>query len=542
VSRVLVEAIGGCRERAGRFALLAGMCVLVWPGAGWASSASSSPGAIDQHQNARFDGLHATVLAPTAGGPASAHAAGPTYTPQCTDPYSPQRQASNPLMLSPAPAGSDPLQGVRFFVDGPAHGAAAGAIARLLGIDTSTPEGLALPSFSDAETWGTFAQYVATRLSGASPALSYKVRMLEKIADQPEAQRISVYSQGGTPTGIYSQTQKLFCHNFTADSGSIPIISTYFLHPTLGGCPTRAAMNAYRPLFQAQINAMAQATGNRPAVYLLELDAIGSSLCIASHGLLPQWESLLHYEAATMGSLPHTVVYLEGGYSDSNTPQYAARILNASGVGEIEGFFTNDTHLNWTIKEIRYGEKISRLTHGAHFVINTAQNGNGPKLNPDPVTQGIEDLCNPPGRGLGPEENTNTGFAGVDAFLWTHVPGNSSGCGGGPPAGVFWAARAISLAARANGRLGPNSPSQPYDHTAAIRHSRGRPVRLSIRRVSIEPGPPTVLAAWSATRDQTAEARATDASTPERVSNEHLLGSNIRCPESLGIRARDQCT
>ena len=180
------------------------------------------------------------------------------------------------------------------------------------------------------------------------------------------------------------------------------------------------------------------------------------------HGLLPEWESLLRYEALTIGALPHTVVYLEGGYSDSNTPSYAARILNASAVNRIEGFFTNDTHLNWTINEIRYGETISHLTHGAHFVINTAQNGNGPKLSPHPITEGIEDLCNPAGRGLGPIDNTDTGFAHVDAFLWTHVPGNSSGCGGGPPGGVFWAARAISLAARANDRIGPHYQSRPY--------------------------------------------------------------------------------
>ncbi len=388
--------------------------------------------------------------------------AGPTHSPQCGDPYSSQRQASNPLMLSPAPTGSDPLQGARFFIDGPRHGEAAGAIARLLGIDTSTPVGSALPSFSDSESWSRFAVYVARRLRGAPPGLAWRIRMLEKIAAQPEADRISAHAEGGTPTGTYSMTQKLFCHNFTADPGSIPIISTYFLHEVLGGCPTLAAIDAYRPLFEAQINAMAQGTGNRPAVYLLELDAIGSSSCIARHGLLPQWESLLRYEVLKIGSLPHTVVYLEGGYSDANTPVYAARLLNASGVDTIEGFFTNDTHMNWTINEIRYGEAVSRLTHGKHFVVNTAQNGDGPLLNSHPVTQGVEDLCNPPGRGLGPMDNTDTGFPDVDAFLWTHVPGNSSGCGGGPPGGDFWAARAVGLAARANDRLGPRYPNRRY--------------------------------------------------------------------------------
>jgi endoglucanase len=164
-----------------------------------------------------------------------------------------------------------------------------------------------------------------------------------------------------------------------------------------------------------------------------------------------------------MATLKHAVVYVEGGYSDSNTVPYAARMLKAVDIQKIRGFFTNDTHINWTINEIKYGEKISRLVGGTHFIVNTAQNGNGPKLNRHPTSQGIEDLCNPPGRGLGPRETTSTGYPLLDAFLWTHIPGNSSGsCHGGPVSGSFWPARAISLAASANGRLGPKFTSQPY--------------------------------------------------------------------------------
>ena len=103
----------------------------------------------------------------------------------------------------------------------------------------------------------------------------------------------------------------------------------------------------------------------------------------------------------------------------------------------------------------------------------------GPALNPHPVTQGIENLCNPPGRGLGPMDTTNTGYRLADAFLWTHPPGNSSGCGGGRPAGTFWPARAIGLAARANAaRLGPRLPSRPYsDRAAAAAPRRRSPAR-----------------------------------------------------------------
>lgn len=103
------------------------------------------------------------------------------------------------------------------------------------------------------------------------------------------------------------------------------------------------------------------------------------------------------------------------------------------------------------------------MAHGAHFIVNTSQNGNGPLLNRHPSTQGIEDLCNPPGRGLGPQPTTHTGFTLADAWLWTSPPGNSAGtCNGGPPGGTFWTARAIKLAEQANNRLGPRYPSRPY--------------------------------------------------------------------------------
>ena len=377
---------------------------------------------------------------------------------QCPQPYSAQRDRANPLALPTAP-GANPLTGAHFFTPGPAKGAAAQAIARLLGLNPANlPLDLSWARFSEQIHSG----YLAGRLAG-KPGLAARVAALSKIAAQPEAQRFSIYSMGGGPGAIFSQAEKIFCHNLTADPGSIPIINTYFLHPALGGCPTPAQVSAYTPTFQRRIDEMAAATGRRPAVYLLELDALGSSSCYARSGSLPAWEAMLRYEVDKMAALPHTVVYLEAGYSDSNSPGYTARALNAIGIGHIRGFFTNDTHINWTINEVRWAEKISRMTRGAHYIVNTAQNGNGPLMNRNRVRYGNEDLCNPPGRGLGPLPTTNTGFPHADAFLWTHMPGNSSGsCNGGPAAGKFWVGRAIDMASHANDRLGPGLPSRPY--------------------------------------------------------------------------------
>ncbi len=377
----------------------------------------------------------------------------------CPDPYPAKRDPNNPLMLR-TPPGSDPLNGARFFVDGPRHGDAAGAIARLLGVNpTRYPDDYSWARFKDKLEHGRLHSKLEHH-----PGIAWKVRMLEKIADQPEAQRFSAASFGGGRAAAWDMAIKIFCHNMTADPGSIPIVSTYFLHPDVGGsCPSPAEIAAARPKFERSINEIVAATGRRPVVYLLELDAIGSSSCMAQRGDLGDYLSLFRYEIEKVGSLPHAVVYAEAGYSDSHSAGYTARALNKAGVRHIRGFFTNDTHTNWTINEVRWAQKISRMTGGAHFIVNTAQNGRGPKKNPHPGTQGTNDLCNPPGRGLGPLLDTAAGFSYVDAFMWTHVPGNSSGhCNGGPSSGTFWPARAIGLASRANGQLGSGYPSRPY--------------------------------------------------------------------------------
>jgi endoglucanase len=407
----------------------------------------------DAHAAARAHARAAVAGAAVDGAAASAGCAG----------LAGPRDATNPLGLASAP-GTDPLNGAPLFVDGPAHGAAAGSIARLLGIDSSVPVGIALPSFSDTESWQTFlTTTITSKLSSEPGSVRNQIGLLEKIAREPEAQRVSTSAGGGSPAGIAGLVNKLLCKNIRADRGSVPVISTDFMHAQLGGCSTTSQIDAYMPLFKSRIDAMVSATGTHAVIYLLELDAVGSSSCMAKHGSLPAWEAMLRYEVDQTATLKHAVVYVEGGYSDSNNAAYAARILNAVGIGKIRGFFTNDTHNNWTSSEIHYAEAISRMTHGAHFVINTAQNGHGPKLNPHPSTEGIEDLCNPPGRGLGPLPTTKTKFHNLDALLWTHVPGMSGGsCDGGPPPGSFWPAYAVSLAANANQKLGPGYPSQPY--------------------------------------------------------------------------------
>jgi endoglucanase len=115
-------------------------------------------------------------------------------------------------------------------------------------------------------------------------------------------------------------------------------------------------------------------------------------------------------------------------------------------VDHARGFSLNTANFFTTDEEIGYGEAISGLTNGSHYVIDTSRNGAGPA--PDAAL----DWCNPSGRALGTPPTTATTGAHADAYLWVKRPGESDGsCGRGDPGpGQFINQYAISLARNAS--------------------------------------------------------------------------------------------
>ncbi len=385
------------------------------------------------------------VLAPSLGRAAGAELAGQAAGCDNTQAF----------QLTPRPRqGVDPLTGARFFVDGPGtnRGSAASAIARQVG---RYPNG-----FGDI-TWGEFLRRISR--ARMSARVAHRVRLLEKIGAEPEVKRISRYTAGGGPGAIVSQMQKLMCRFHVTDPGADALISTYFLLHS-GNCKTNRENGSAGADFRRRIDELAEGIGSFPTVLLLESDAIDTSPCL-SHAGLADRVGLLRYAINRLAKLPHTVIYVDGGTSDGVSVGFASRVLNEIGIRKIRGFFLNATHFNWTTSEIKYGEQISKRTHGAHFIVGTQDNGRGPLLNRGGIG-GTEQLCNPRGRGLGPRPTTDTGFYrdGVDAFMWVGVPGRSAGdCGAGTaPAGIFDTHFALSLAANANDRLGLHYRNRRY--------------------------------------------------------------------------------
>jgi endoglucanase len=373
----------------------------------------------------------------------------------CSSRHSARRDPSNPLDLQQAP-GSNPLNGARFFVEGPQKGLAAGAIAQMVG---ANPGNFA--------TWPDLANDLdsapLSRRLAADRGLAHRVNLMRKIAEQPETKWLTIYNRGGAPGAIATSTAEYRCRAHAADPAAIPVVMTYFLKHQ-GSCGTLRETPSDQTAFKRRVDELTSTVRNFPIVVFAEMDAINTADCLSPAGLSDRL-ALLKYEVDKLSKLPHGVIYVEGGVSDSIQANRAASYLNKVGIGKIRGFFLNETHYNWTSTEIAFGMKISKLTHGAHFVVDTRANGNGPLLNPDPVHQGTENLCNPAGRGLGPRPTVKTGSRVVDAFMWISTPGRSSGAQchpGDAPAGIFDPGVALKLASKANSRVEPRERSNPY--------------------------------------------------------------------------------
>ena len=388
-------------------------------------------------------------LSGSSGARPTAHAAS-----QCTSTDTGPHNPANPLDTAGF-SGTDPLAGADLFVESPWQygGDAADAIADEVGMGSLTHQQSGTPI-----PWATFEARV--NAMHMSPGVSFRVHMLEKIGEFPQAHQFSLYTAGGSGPNIFTQVQNYLCRMQRTDPSAAAVITTYFIKHT--GCNS-----GNQPNFQAEVNAVKDAVGNFPALIFVEEDGI-DTICWRSPAAVSGRAALLKYEVDTLAQLPHALLYVEGGTSDANSPVEAARVLNAADAFKVRGFFTNDTHFNWAYREIQYGNKVSALTHGLHFVVDTRGDGNGPLLNPHPVTQGIEHLCNPPGRALGPTPGASDGQSygmfspHLDGFVWVTTPGESTApsCPGSAThyaaSGVFDENIAVGFASRANNRIGPS--------------------------------------------------------------------------------------
>ena len=222
-------------------------------------------------------------------------------------------------------------------------------------------------------------------------------------------------------------------------AGSMPVFALYAIpHRDCGSFAAGGFGSAAG--YRQWIDAIATGLGPMPATFILEPDALDMADCLSADQRQERY-GLIRYAVDTLTANPAAVVYIDGGHSRWLPAEEIANRLNLVGVGKARGFSLNTSNFYTTAEEIGYGEAVSALTNGAHYVIDTGRNGAGP------APESPLNWCNPSGRALGTAPTTNTAGPHADAYLWVKRPGESDGsCDRGEPhAGSFVNSYAIEL-------------------------------------------------------------------------------------------------
>ncbi len=248
-----------------------------------------------------------------------------------------------------------------------------------------------------------------------------------------------------TPTGIWLTPEEYpagqvgpFVSGVVADAEKADQLPTFVVY----GIPDRDCSGGFSEgglpadQYGPWVQEIADAAAGGPAVVVVEPDALASALeC-------DRREQRVQLIADAVSRLDDAGVttYVDGGHSNWVDPEKLAPLLKQVGVEDVRGFASNVSNYQSDDDERKYGEQLSGLLGGAHFLIDSGRNGNG----------STKDWCNPPGRAYGTDPTAAPAgdVAHLDAFVWVKPPGESDGeCGGGPPAGEFWPQRALEMAA-----------------------------------------------------------------------------------------------
>jgi len=271
-------------------------------------------------------------------------------------------------------------------------------------------------------------QKLADTMKKTKPA---EAAALAKIASQPTAEWLGEWNPNIELAGRV-RTAK------ANEEGAVAVYVVYNIPNRDCGQYSKGGLSR-ADAYQAWIRSLAKGIGKGRAAVVLEPDALG----LLTKCLSPKDQEvrlgLLRDAVEVLEANGNTGVYLDAGNPHWMPANQMAERLKAAGIDKADGFALNVSNYMTTKENVEYGQAISRLVGGKHFVIDTSRNGKGPTAD--------FDWCNPHGRGTGHRPTAETGEPLVDAFLWIKRPGESDGeCKGGPRAGEFWVEMAVELA------------------------------------------------------------------------------------------------
>ncbi|WP_327122420.1 glycoside hydrolase family 6 protein [Streptomyces sp. NBC_01341] len=253
-----------------------------------------------------------------------------------------------------------------------------------------------------------------------------------RIAAQPAAVWFPSYNPGAVTRQVRAVTAA------AAAAGRTPVLVPYAIPDrdcggaSGGGAPDLNAYDAWMEDFAAGL-------GGGAVIVILEPDAVALSDCLSAGRRADRFASLARAARTLHAAGPRAKVYFDGGHSGwHSAAKQAAALREAGAASDGDGIFSNVSNFHSTADETAYARKVLAALGGEDLgaVIDTSRNGNG--------APEAGEWCDPAGRALGRTPTTDTGQAGIDAYLWIKLPGESDGCKGS--AGSFTPGYAYELA------------------------------------------------------------------------------------------------
>jgi endoglucanase len=284
----------------------------------------------------------------------------------------------------------------------------------------------------------------AARWVAANPNDSRAPAINSRIAQVPSGIWFANYQPSTVTSAVQAVTGP------AASAGRTPVLVVYDIPnrdcggASAGGAPDLASYQTYVQNFAAGL-------GSGSVVVILEPDALALQTCLSAAQVTARDSAIATAVTTLKSADANAKVYLDAGHSAWNSASDQASRLNAAGVRNADGFFSNVSNFNPTANEVNYDKSIlSALGNPAnlHAVVDTSRNGNGSN----------GQWCDPSGRALGVTPTASTGDSAIDAYLWVKPPGEADGCA--DAAGTFDPALAYALIT--------NGPSQPASPTSVV--------------------------------------------------------------------------
>jgi hypothetical protein len=154
------------------------------------------------------------------------------------------------------------------------------------------------------------------------------------------------------------------------------------------------APNRDEQAYEKWVDGFAAGLGDRPAVVILEPDALAQLDSCLDDAQQQARLRMLAYAVKTLQAKSDQV-YLDAGHSGWVPPDQMAARLRAAGVAQASGFALNVANSNPTDQEIGYATEVNRaLGMAKRFVVDTSRNGKGSaggQADPatDPISQAL---------------------------------------------------------------------------------------------------------------------------------------------------------